>query len=417
MRLCEGKVNLHNQLLKRIVTTYLLALFLGTPSTLETNAAISKPRPKVSRPPVKVIPIQRARKISRATSNQILVKLDPKNVASLEALPTDDLLASDRSKLLAAIDHSLTYITSPAAAKRYPVAGISRDRVERSLIRFRQLVKTAPDAKSLKASVIREFDFYKSVGLDRQGTVHFTGYYEAVYEASRTRTEKFKYPLYALPNNFYAWSKPHPTRKQLETGNRLKGLEIAWLSDRFQAFLVHVQGSARLILADKSIMTVGFAAKTDRPYSSVGRHLVNDGKMKLEDVTLQSLMAYFDRYPNQLEGYLHRNESFVFFRETHGAAATGSIGVPVTAERSIATDKSIMPPGAIALIHTSLPMPKGKSGKLEFQPIGRFVLDQDTGGAIRGAGRVDVFMGTGNVAKNRAGLMNNDGALYYLVIK
>jgi membrane-bound lytic murein transglycosylase A len=149
----------------------------------------------------------------------------------------------------------------------------------------------------------------------------------------------------------------------------------------------------------------------------VGRHLVNDGKMKLEEVTLQSLMAYFDKYPNQLEGYLHRNESFVFFRETQGAAATGSIGVPVTAERSIATDKSIMPPGAIALIHTSLPISKGKSGKLEFQPIGRFVLDQDTGGAIRGAGRVDVFMGTGTVAKNRAGLMNNDGALYYLVIK
>jgi membrane-bound lytic murein transglycosylase A len=408
---------LYNQPLQRIVPTCLLALFLGIATTLETNAAISKPRPKVSRPPVKVIPIQRARKISRATSDRVLVKLDPKNIADLEALPTDDLLKSDRPKLLVAIDRSLAYITSPAAAKRYPVAGISRDRVERSLIRFRQLVKTAPDAKALKAAVIREFDFYKSVGVDRQGTVHFTGYYEAVYEASRTRTEKFQYPLYALPNDFYAWSKPHPTRKQLETGNRLKGLEIAWLSDRFQAFLVHVQGSARLILPDKSIITVGFATKTDRPYSSVGRHLVNDGKMKLEEVTLQSLMAYFDKYPNQLEGYLHRNESFVFFRETQGAAATGSIGVPVTAERSIATDKSIMPPGAIALIHTSLPISKGKSGKLEFQPIGRFVLDQDTGGAIRGAGRVDVFMGTGTVAKNRAGLMNNDGALYYLVIK
>jgi membrane-bound lytic murein transglycosylase A len=335
----------------------------------------------------------------------------------LDTLPSDDLLASDRPKLLAAIDHSLTYISTPAAAKRYPVAGISRERVERSLTRFRQLVKTAPEAKALKAAVVKEFDFYKSVGLDGQGTVHFTGYYEAVYEASRTRTDKFKYPLYALPEDFNSWTRPHPTRKQLETQKKLRGLELAWLSDRMEAFLIHVQGSARLNLPDKTLMTVGFAAKTDRPYSSIGRHLVQDGKMKLEDVTLQSLMAYFQKHPNELEGYLHRNESFVFFRETHGSAAMGSIGVPVTAERSIATDKSIVPPGAIALIHTSIPISKGKSGQLAFQPIARFVLDQDTGGAIRGAGRVDVFMGTGTAAKNRAGLMNNDGALYYLVLK
>jgi membrane-bound lytic murein transglycosylase A len=417
MILREDKGNLQSQNLRYILATCLALITLGATAVIETGTAASRP----PRAPVKVIPITRSprspKKISQARSSQVLVKLAPTDIATLNALPSDDLLASDRPKLLAAIDHSLTYINTPAASKRYPVAGISRERVERSLVRFRQIVKAAPNAKALKEAVVREFDFYKSVGLDRQGTVHFTGYYEAVYEASRTRTDKFKYPLYALPSDFQNWSRPHPNRKQLETGKRLQGLELAWLSDRMQAFLVQVQGSARLVLPNKTVMTVGFAAKTDRPYSSIGAQLVRDGKMKLEDVTLQSLMAYFQQHPNDLEGYLHRNESFVFFRETQGAPATGSIGVPVTAERSIATDKSIMPPGAIALIHTSLPIAKNKSGQFEFQPIGRFVLDQDTGGAIRGAGRVDVFMGTGTVAKNRAGLMSNDGALYYLVLK
>jgi len=106
----------------------------------------------------------------------------------------------------------------------------------------------------------------------------------------------------------------------------------------------------------------------------------------------------------------------VFFRETYGAAATGSLGVPVTAERSIATDKSVMPPGALALIYTQLPK-QSVAGKLEQRPVSRYVLDQDTGSAIKGPGRVDIFMGTGVKAGDRAGLTNSTGQLYYLLLK
>jgi len=348
---------------------------------------------------------------------QAVIPISPRVVNPLTLDLTDDLLESDRPNLLKAINNSIQYIRTPSAAKRYPVAGISQDRMEMSLVRFRRLVQISRTAKDLQQAVSREFDLYKSVGRDGSGGVQFTGYYEAMYKASRTRTEEFKYPLYRLPPDFDQWRSPHPTRAMLEGSKQMSGLEIAWLSDRFQAFLVHVQGSARFELPDGNLLTVGYAGKTDQPYRSVGAEIVRDGKMRLEDVTLQTLIAYFQKNPQDLVTYLNRNPSFVFFRETNGNPATGSLGVPVSAERSIATDKKIFPSGGIALIRTEIPFENPTTGKLELRQIQRFVLDQDTGGAIRGAGRVDIFMGTGDRAKQRAGLIKGDGELYYLVLK
>lgn len=332
----------------------------------------------------------------------------------------------DKQLLLRSIDHSLGYLNSPGAASaysRYQVAGITRDRVRRSLDRFRQLVVSSATPSQLQASVKQEFVFYKSIGKDAKGTVAFTGYFEPTYAASRTPNSEFRYPLYRLPPNIGSWAKPHPTRLDLEGADALqaskgllRGLELVWLRDRFQAFLVHVQGSARLQLTDGSVMTVGFAGKTSQSYTGVGRELVKDGKFTLEQLTLPKLTEYFTNFPAEMDNYLPKNQSFVFFRDTNGVPATGSIGVPVTAERSIATDKALMPPGALALISTKLPYPNA-AGKLEQNRVNRYVLDQDTGGAIKGAGRVDVFMGTGNLAGDRAGYINSTGELYYPLLK
>ncbi|MEG4836501.1 murein transglycosylase A [Microcoleus sp. B9-D4] len=332
----------------------------------------------------------------------------------------------DKELLLRSIDHSLRYLNTSAAAtaySRYPVAGVTRDRVRRSLDRFRQLVVSSTTPAQLQESVKREFVFYKSTGKDGKGTVAFTGYFEPTYAASRTPNAEYRYPLYRMPPNMASWPKPHPTRLQLEGADALqaskgllRGLELVWLRDRFQAFLVHVQGSARLQLTDGSVMTVGFAGKTSHSYTGVGRELVKDGKFTLEELNLPKLREYFTNFPADMNKYLPKNESFVFFRDTNGVPATGSIGVPVTAERSIATDKALMPPGALALISTKLPYPNG-AGQLEQNAVNRYVLDQDTGGAIKGAGRVDVFMGTGDLAGDRAGYINSTGELYYPLLK
>ncbi|MCC3513905.1 MAG: MltA domain-containing protein, partial [Microcoleus sp. PH2017_17_BER_D_A] len=322
----------------------------------------------------------------------------------------------DKQLLLKSIDYSLGYLNSQAAASaysRYRVSGITRDRVRRSLDRFRELVVSSTTPTQLQESVKREFVFYKSIGKDNKGTVAFTGYFEPTYQASRTPNSEYRYPLYKAPPNLGSWRKPHPTRLELEGADALqgskgllRGLELVWLRDRFQAFLVHVQGSAKLQLTDGGVMTVGFAGKTSQSYTGVGRELVKDGKFTLEQLTLPKLNEYFSKFPADMDKYLPKNQSFVFFQDTKGAPATGSIGVPVTAERSIATDKVLMPPGALALISTKLPYPNA-AGKLEQNAVNRFVLDQDTGGAIKGAGRVDVFMGTGNLAGDRAGYINS----------
>ncbi|PSO56034.1 MAG: murein transglycosylase [Cyanobacteria bacterium QS_7_48_42] len=333
---------------------------------------------------------------------------------------------ADRKALLQAIDRSLRYLNTQSAAKAYrdyPVSGVTRDRVRRSLKRFRELLVSSESPAELQAAVEREFALYQAAGQDDKGTVHFTGYFEPVYAASQVPTEEFRYPLYRLPPDFEQWSKPHPTRAELVGKDGLLGKEspiagneLVWLRDRFKAFLVHVQGSATLRLRDGSTMTVGYAGKTDYPYTSIGGELVEDGKLPREGLTLQTLIDYFRDHPSELDQYLPRNQSFVFFREIHKAHPIGSLNLPVTAERSIATDKSLMPPGALALIRTQIP-DFDQAGELETPRVSRYVLDQDTGSAIEGAGRVDIFMGTGSQAGDRAGVIDWNGKLYYLLLK
>lgn len=331
----------------------------------------------------------------------------------------------DKRSLLRSIDYSLRYLGSDAAVRAYQRnlgTGITRNRVRRSLVRFRQLVVGSKSPAQLQAAVNREFAFYKSAGKDNQGTVQFTGYFEPVYAASRKQTAEYRYPLYGVPADFASWQKPHPTRAQLEgedglgTKSLLRGRELVWLRDRLEAYLVQVQGSARLQLPDGKQMSIGVAGKTNYPYVSLGKELVNDGKFPLEGLTLPVVIDYFRKNPAELDRYLPRNQRFIFFRETNGAPAMGSIGVPVTAERSIATDKALMPPGALALIVAPIPFANGAE-QLESRLVNRYVLDQDTGGAILGAGRVDIFMGTGVRAGDRAGLISGTGELYYLLLK
>ncbi|MBE9099442.1 murein transglycosylase A [Vacuolonema iberomarrocanum] len=362
-----------------------------------------------------------------------LQPLQPTDVRSRQerySLLRDNRLWQDRAAMLQAIDYSLEYLETPAAEADYTEyvrthegTVFSRDRVRRSLLRFRELVQTATSLEALQAAVLNEFEFYQSTGDIDTGTVGFTGYFEPVYPASRVPTAEFRYPLYREPMDLESWEMPHPTRAELEGADglqgsqgRLRGLELVWMRDRLDAYLVQVQGSARLQLTTGGWLSIGYAGRTEYPYVSIGRELVNDGKVAEDGLTLPAVIDYFRQNPAELNEYLPRNDRFVFFRETAGQPAIGNLSVPVTPERSIATDKTLMPPGALALIHTDLPYPDSE-GNLFPRRVTRFVLDQDTGGAILGAGRVDVFMGTGQVAGDRAGLMNTTGELYYLLLR
>lgn len=333
---------------------------------------------------------------------------------------------SHQQTLRQAIDHSLDYLSTPQAARsyqKYAQTEFNLEHTRRSLLRFRELLLTTASPLALEQAVKQEFVFYQSVGQEQSGKVDFTGYFEPTYSASRVRTAEYIYPLYRQPVNFSRWSSPHPTRAQLEgkdglnPGNgTLLGRELVWFKDRLEAYLVQVQGSARLNLTDGTTMSVGYHGTTNYPYVSIGAELVKDGIFSQEELSLPKVLAYFAEHPAKLDLYLPRNNRFVFFRETNGKPPTGNLGVPVTGDRSIATDKSLMPPGALALIIAPIPE-FDSTGKLETRVVNRYVLDQDTGSAIKGAGRVDVFLGSGATAGERAGRLNGSGNLFYLLLK
>ncbi|MEH2107818.1 murein transglycosylase A [Nostoc sp.] len=333
---------------------------------------------------------------------------------------------SDKKALMTAIARSLQYLqtaNAEAAYQNYPVAGITRDRVIKSLQRFRELLLKTNSATELHQAIEREFVLYQSVGKDNQGSVLFTAYYEPLYAASRIPTTEYRYPVYRLPPDFNSWTKPHPTREDLEGADglqsakgKLRGLELFWFRDRLDPYLTQIQGSAKLQLPDGTQTTIGYAGNTAYNYKSIGRELIDDGKLPQQGVTMPIILDYFQKHPQELNIYIPRDRSFVFFQENHGEPAQGSINVPLTAERSIATDKSLMPPGALALIHASIPF-VNPTGKMQERIISRYVLDQDTGGAIKGAGRVDYFLGTGKIAGDRAGVTVSNGQLFYLLLK
>ena len=337
----------------------------------------------------------------------------------------DNSQQADRKILLSSIDNSLRYLQTKGAEntyKRYSVPGISRERVVKSLQRFRQLLLESKSAAELNQAVAEEFVFYQSVGNDNKGKVLFTAYFEPLYIASRQQTAEYRYPIYAIPPDLKDWKRPHPTRLDLEGadglqgGRKLKGLELFWFKSRLEPYMMQIQGSAKLRLLDGTQTSVGFAGNVAHNYKSIGKILIEAGQLPSSGVTMPTILEYFEKDPKKLDVYIPRDPSFVFFQENKGAPAQGSIQVGLSPERSIATDKSLMPPGALALIRGNFPFATD-SGKLKHRTVSRYVLDQDAGGAIKGAGRVDYFLGTGKIAGDRAGVTVSNGQLYYLLLK
>jgi membrane-bound lytic murein transglycosylase A len=194
----------------------------------------------------------------------------------------------------------------------------------------------------------------------------------------------------------------------------LKGNEIAWLGDPFEAYIAQVQGSAKLRLPDGKLTTMGYAANNGHEYESVAQALVRDGRIDGDKISLSAMIDYFKRYRDQVDMYVRQNPRFVFFRE-EGGPPLGCLNEPVTTLRTIATDKSIFPRASLTFITTTLPQAAGAS--VVNRLYSGFALDQDAGGAIRAPGRCDVYMGIGDMAGKLAGQTYQEGKLYYLFLK
>ncbi|QSQ21708.1 MltA domain-containing protein [Pyxidicoccus parkwayensis] len=339
--------------------------------------------------------------------------------------------------LRAAIAQSVSWLrTRPADqvfvyGPRQVTAGVLRAALERLSAR----IVDGMSPEELTARVYEEFEPMESAGGD-DGQVLFTGYYEPTLEASLTRTAEYSVPIHGAPQDlleiplepFAERFKaervfgrldgrkvvPYWTRGEIR-GGRLDGrrLELAWAKDPVALFFMEVQGSGRLRLPDGSERRIGYVASNGRPYRSIGTLLIQEGAIPKEQMSMQALRAWLATNPAQCNRVLDFNESYVFFRYLDGPAE-GSLGRPVTPGRSIATDARLFPKGGLAFIHTEHPV-RLADGTVEWRPLSRFVLNQDTGGAIRGAGRVDVFWGPGPEAELAAGMMKQKGQLFFLV--
>ena len=342
-----------------------------------------------------------------------------RKVTNLRLIPDFTLACTFKFGLSESIERSLNYLAKPSSKSHFPVSGITHGRVVASLEAFLELLESGVSAQKLNSAVREKFDVYISVGCDNYGTVLFTGYYTPVFDASPTRTSKFKYPLYKMPKGLVkkadgSPATPMPTRSTIEITGKYAGNELVWLADQFDAYIAHVQGSARLRMPDGAEKTIGYAANNGHDYKSVRVALIKDGKIGAS-AGLPSMSEYFRVHPEMVSVYLRRNPRFVFFGFVADGTPRGSLNEPVSAMRSIATDKKIFPRASLTFISTTLPRHLG--GRIVNVGYTGFACDQDAGGAIRAPGRCDVYIGEGEKAGQLAGRAKSEGKLYYLFLK
>lgn len=341
-----------------------------------------------------------------------------RKIADPSQIPDYTQAFSDTDGLLEAINHSLNYMSKPSSKNFYPYGDITHLQAVKSLQDIKRLVKSGLSPQELNRHVRERYDTYISVGCDNQGTVLFTGYYTPILDGSLTRTDRFQYPLYKSPDSLIkdpdgtilGRKGPDgqilklPSRQDLPKSDLLAGRELIWLADPFEIYVVHVQGSAKIRMPNGQVEAVHYDAHNGWEYKSVVPKMIADGKLSGKNINLKSMMDYFKAHPDEVDRYVNENPRFVFFRREAGDPR-GSINEPVTPFRTIATDKSVYPRAMFAFAKVDLERPMG------------FALDQDTGGAIRAAGRCDVYMGIGDRAGELAGGTYREGQLYYLFLK
>ena len=310
----------------------------------------------------------------------------------------------------------------------------------RSMEHFLDFIKTRPSIQDLRKYISSNYLVYRSVGSGNPGQVFFTGYYEPSLEGSLEKSTEYRFPIYARPSDltmidlslFLPELKgkkiigrytdqtvvPYYDRNDIEYKGALedKTREIAWLKDRIDLFFLQIQGSGKICLDNGEIIHVHYHATNGRPYRSIGKLLIDTGKIPREEMSMQKIRAYLHDYPEEVETVLIHNPSYVFFKiEEDGPI--GYLEVKLTPGRSIALDRRLFPRAGLAFIKTDKPLINGSGKIYQWSAFSRFVLNQDTGGAINGPGRADLFWGNGIYAEIAAGHMQHHGTLYFLVLK
>lgn len=348
--------------------------------------------------------------------------------------------------LAPAIRSSLTYLAKIPPDRSfafgpdaYPAAHIAR-----SLQSFLDFLEQSPDADALNRFIRRRFRVYRSSGGPETGRMLFTGYYEPLLQGSRTESEDYPHPVYGRPADLSvvdlgAFSAeldgkkitgrvsgktfvPYPDRRAIVHENAVAEVAetLVYARDRLDLFFLQIQGSGKVALSEGGETRLRYAAQNGRPYVSIGKLLIEEGAIPREEMSMQRLKSWLRENPGEVDRVLTANPSYVFFAEADGGPY-GALNVALTPGRSLAVDRRIMPMATLSFIQTEKPVPASDDpdhpGAIrEWKPFSRFVLNQDTGGAIRGPGRGDLFWGAGAYAELAAGHLQHPGELYLLVL-
>ena len=340
------------------------------------------------------------------------------------------------------IRHSLSYLNriQPEKIFRFENDSYNAEHMIRSLETFLAFVQSRPSDYDLNRFIQENYKVYRSIGSGPDKDVLFTGYYEPFLNARRQPDNQYNVPILGRPDDLvtidladfspkYKGEKltgrvidgtviPYFERKDIVGEGDLGGKApvLAWLDDPIELFFLQIQGSGRVYLDDGVALNVHYDSTNGRPYRSIGRLLIDKGKIPLSEMSMQRIKSYLAENPEQTGDILNHNPSYVFFRlEEDGPL--GFLNVKLTPGRSIALDYRLFPLPALSFIETAKPIIDGNGDIIRWENFRRFFVSQDTGGAIRGPGRADIFWGNGPYAEVAAGHMRQRGNLYVMILK
>ena len=293
---------------------------------------------------------------------------------------------------------------------------------------------TSPTDHDIKTFFYQHFNLYKALQKNGKDEGLVTGYYQPLLKGSKKRSRKYQVPLYGPPSDLitvdlsevYPDLKykrlrgrvegnkliPYHTREEItEDKYPLKGNELFWVKDAVEAFFLEIQGSGVIAFEDGTRTQVGYADQNGHPYRSMGRELIHKGELSRHKVSMQSIKAWAKKNKKKLQRFMNANPSVVFFRELPPGlpGPIGALGVPITAERSVAVDRKFVPLGAPIILSTTQPNSK--------KTLKQIMVAQDTGGAIGGGVRIDYYWGQGNASGRKAGSMKQQGKVWVMLPK
>jgi len=292
------------------------------------------------------------------------------------------------------------------------------------------------DVKSMRAFFERYFVPHQFIGADGSAEGLMTGYYEPLLRGARKRGGAFQTPIHRKPDDLLKIvpTSEHPdlkdlrlrgrlngnqivpywSRGEIAQSNRMAGKEILWVDDPVDAFFLHVQGSGQVQLTDtRETVRLAYADQNGHPYKSIGRYLVDQGEISLDQASAQSIKAWFKANPERQQELLNANPSYIFFKEEKLTAPAsgpkGALGVPLTGQRSVAVDPNFIALGTPVFISTTHPASN--------ESMQRLTMAQDTGSAIKGANRIDYYWGFGTGSGEAAGKTKQRVSVWLLLPK